>query len=437
MKARSNGTGSARWMAAAREVIPGGVNSPVRAFVAVGGEPFVVDRGEGCRLHDVDGNVYVDYVGSWGPLILGHAHPQVLEAIAAAAARGTSYGAPSIGEVKLAREITRLLPSVEKVRLVNSGTEATMSAIRLARGATGRNGVVKCEGCYHGHVDALLVAAGSGAATLGVPSSSGVPGSVVEQTFIVPFNDAPALARVLDAHGEEIACVIVEPVAGNMGCVPPGETYLDDVRRLTRKHGVLLILDEVMTGFRVAAGGAQERFGIEADLTTLGKIVGGGLPVGAYGGPADLMNHIAPDGPVYQAGTLSGNPLAVAAGQATLDVLAAGRRQGRDPYERLERAGARLAAGLAEAAARAGVPIRVNRVGSMWTVFFTAKPVVDFASASAADPDRFGRYFRGMLDRGIFLPPSPFETCFISLAHTDADIDRTIEAAGDVFSGLE
>ena len=420
---------SARLFEEARGLIPGGVNSPVRAFAAVGGEPFFVERGRGCRIVDVDGNEYIDYVGSWGPLILGHAAPQVLAAVREAATRGTSYGAPTAAEVELAREIRRRFPSLEKVRLVSSGTEATMSAVRLARGATGREGVIKCGGCYHGHVDALLVAAGSGLATLGIPSSSGVPRGAVEKTFVIPFNDAGALAVLLEERGKEIACFLLEPVAGNMGCVPPTEGYLHEVRRLTEQHGVLLILDEVMTGFRIAPGGAQERYGVRPDLTTLGKIVGGGLPVGAYGGRADLMRQVAPEGAVYQAGTLSGNPLAVAAGLATLRALAEEEDRGRDPYGRLERAGARLAVGLVAAADRAGLPVRVNRVGSMLTVFFVDQPVTDFASARKSSTERFARYFRGMLERGIFLPPSQFEASFISLAHTDEAIDRTLVAA--------
>lgn len=388
-----------------------------------------MQQGRGAVLVDVDGNRYIDYVGSWGPLILGHAHPAVISAVEEALRRGSSFGAATEGEILLSQEIRKAFPGMEKVRLVSSGTEAAMSAIRLARGATGRNGLVKCDGCYHGHVDALLVAAGSGAATLGLPGSAGVPRAVVEKTLVVPFNDPGALEELLRARGEEIACFIVEPVAGNMGCIPPDPGYLQSVRRLTEQHGVLLILDEVMTGFRVAAGGAQQRYGVTADLTTLGKIIGGGLPVGAYGGTSSLMDQVAPEGPVYQAGTLSGNPLAVAAGRATLAALQAGSDA---PYRLLEQTTSQLADGLRRAAAAAGVPVQVNQVGSMFTLFFAQAPVRDFTSAKRSDTGRFARFFHGMLERGVALPPSQFESAFVSLAHTAADIERTLEAAQDV-----
>jgi glutamate-1-semialdehyde 2,1-aminomutase len=420
----------------ARQLIPGGVNSPVRAFAAVGGEPFFTERASGCRLTDVDGNEYIDYIGSWGPMILGHAHPRVTEAVQEAMSRGSSFGTATGPEVELAREICALYPSIERVRLVSSGTEATMSAIRLARGATGRSGIVKCDGCYHGHVDALLVAAGSGAATLGIPGSAGVPESVVQSTHVVPFSDAAAVGALFEEKGNEIACLILEPVCGNMGCVPPAEGYLQEIRALTEKHGVLLILDEVMTGFRVGPGGAQERFGVTPDLTTLGKIVGGGLPVGAYGGRADLMKQVAPEGPVYQAGTLSGNPLAVAAGLTTLQILREEAEAGHDPYARLEESGALLAEGLAGAAQAAGVPHRINRVGAMLTLFFTDRPVTDFSMAKTCDTERFGAFFRGLVQNGVAWPPSQFEAAFVSLAHTPEEIGRTVEAARKALAAL-
>jgi glutamate-1-semialdehyde 2,1-aminomutase len=408
----------------AQEVIPGGVNSPVRAFRAVGGQPLFIERGEGARIWDADGREYIDYVGSWGPLIFGHRPPEVIKALEEVLKIGTSFGAPTEREVELAELITKFLPSVEKVRLVNSGTEATMSAIRLARGFTGRDRILKFDGCYHGHGDSLLVKAGSGVATLGLPDSPGIPGSLAELTTVLPFNDFAALNSEFERHGKDIACVIVEPVAGNMGCVPPRAGYLELLRDLTRRSGTVLIFDEVMTGFRIAPGGAQQRYGIQPDLTTMGKIIGGGLPVGAYGGRAEIMNRIAPAGPVYQAGTLSGNPLAVAAGLATL------RRLEKDnPYGQLETLGGRLERGLIEAAAKSGVPARVNRVGSMFTFFFTAQDVMDFQSAKTSDTRLFSRFFHAMLKQGIYLPPSQFEAAFISAAHTAADIDRTIEAA--------
>jgi glutamate-1-semialdehyde 2,1-aminomutase len=405
--------------AAAQRVIPGGVNSPVRAFRGVGGTPFFVARAEGARLVDVDGRSYLDFLGSWGPLILGHAAPAVVEAVAEAAQRGTSYGAPTAGEVEMAEVISAAVPSMEMVRLVSSGTEAAMSAIRLARGATGRDVIVKFDGCYHGHADSLLVKAGSGGATFGVPDSLGVPAALAALTLTAPFNDLEALRRLFSARGGEIAAVIVEPVAGNMGVVPPAPGFLAGLRELCRTHGALLIFDEVITGFRVARGGAQARYGVRPDLTCLGKIIGGGLPVGAYGGSRALMERVAPLGGVYQAGTLSGNPLAVAAGLATIRAL-------EDPavYDRLERLGRMLERGIAEAAAGAGVPLTVNRVGSMLTAFFTEGPVTDFASAKRADTARYARFFHAMLEQGVFLAASQFEAAFVSLAHTERDLEE-------------
>jgi len=415
----------------ARLLMPGGVNSPVRAFNAVGGGPIFMARGHGSRIVDVDGNEYIDYLGSWGPLILGHTHDTVVEAITRVARDGTSFGAPTELEAGLAELVTRAFPSIEMVRMVNSGTEATLSALRLARGATGRDLIVKAEGCYHGHVDALLVKAGSGVLTLGIPGSPGVPEAVVKQTLTVPYNDPAALERVFESRGSDIACLILEPVAGNMGVVPPLPGYLQAAREITRKHGALLILDEVMTGFRVALGGAQERFGVAADITTLGKIIGGGLPVGAYGGSADLMRRVAPEGPIYQAGTLSGNPLAMAAGIETLGHL---MRPGF--YETLETLSARLEAGLAAAARDAGVPVALNRVGSMMCGFFTTTPVTDFATALTSDTDRYGRYFNGMLARGVSLAPSQYEALFVSSAHSERDIDETVAAARESLADL-
>jgi glutamate-1-semialdehyde 2,1-aminomutase len=409
----------------AQQVIPGGVNSPVRAFRAVGGRPIFIQRGDGAHIWDADGREYIDYVGSWGPLIFGHRPADVVLALREALETGTSFGAPTAGEVELAELIGQLVPSVEKVRLVNSGTEATLSAIRLARGFTGRNRIVKFDGCYHGHGDSLLVKAGSGVATLGLPDSPGVPACLAELTTVLPFNDPARLAKELAGpQGKEIACVIVEPVVGNMGCVAPRGDFLGILRDLTKSAGAILIFDEVMTGFRVALGGAQEKYGIRPDLTTMGKIIGGGLPVGAYGGRAEIMDHVAPAGPVYQAGTLSGNPLAVAAGLATLR-----RLQKEQPYGELESAGIRLEGGLLDSARKAGVAARVNRVGSMFTMFFTERDVFDFDTAKTCDLQQFNRFFHAMLDQGIYLPPSQFEAAFISAAHSEADIDHTIEAA--------
>jgi glutamate-1-semialdehyde 2,1-aminomutase len=414
---------SEKLFARAVELMPGGVNSPVRAFRGVGGSPRFIASARGATMTDVDGREYIDYVGSWGPMILGHADDEVIDALKDALARGTSYGAPTELEVEMAEEVIDAVPSVEMVRMVNSGTEATMSALRLARGFTGRNKIVKFEGCYHGHGDSLLVKAGSGVATLGLPDSPGVPAQVAENTITAPFNDTDALDQIFAEHGD-VAAVIVEPVVGNMGCVPPREGYLQHLRDATKKHGALLIFDEVMTGFRLARGGAQELYGVTPDLTTLGKIIGGGLPVGAYGGRRDIMEKIAPAGPVYQAGTLSGNPLAMTAGLVTL-------RRLRDPkvYEQLERAGQRLCDGLTAAAREAGVETVTNRVGSMFTCFFTDEPVADWSSASRANRTRYGQFFHAMLKEGVYLAPSQFEAAFIGAAHTDDLLDRTVEAA--------
>jgi glutamate-1-semialdehyde 2,1-aminomutase len=404
-------------------VIPGGVNSPVRAFRSVGGTPPFIARGEGSHIFDVDGNEYIDYVGSWGPLLLGHRHPAIVEAVERALACGTSFGAPTEREVELAEAIRDAVPSMEMVRLVNSGTEATMSAIRLARAFTGREVTVKFEGCYHGHVDSLLVKAGSGVATLGIPDTAGVPKHFADTTIAIPFNSAETVDQAFQAHGHRIAAVIVEPVVGNAGCVPPAPGFLDALREITARHGALLIFDEVMTGFRVAFGGAQQLYEIRPDLTTLGKVIGGGLPIGAYGGRAEIMARIAPSGPVYQAGTLSGNPLAVAAGLAMLRYLKAHP----EVYTQLESRAARLAAA-------APGDIAVNRVGSMFTFFFTKGPVTDYESAKRSDTTRFAKYFQWMLERGIYLAPSQFEAAFVSAAHSDEDIGKTVEAARGFFS---
>ncbi|MEW6446754.1 MAG: glutamate-1-semialdehyde 2,1-aminomutase [Bacillota bacterium] len=415
----------------AQRYLPGGVNSPVRAFKSVGGNPVFIEKAAGAKVFDVDGNVYTDYVCSWGPLILGHAHPAVVEAVRAAAERGTSYGAPTAREVELARKIVAAVPAVEMVRLVNSGTEATMSAIRVARAYTGRAKILKFEGCYHGHGDAFLIKAGSGALTLGVPTSPGVPASVAGDTITAPYNDLETVGRIFELEGKQIAAVILEPVAGNMGVVPPASGFLEGLRALCSEHGALLIFDEVITGFRVGYGGAQELYGVTPDLTCLGKIIGGGLPVGAYGGRREIMELVAPRGPVYQAGTLSGNPLAVAAGIATLDLL-------NEPgtYDRLDQLAGRLAAGLEEAAAETGIPVTVNRVGSMLTMFFAPGPVQDFAGATSADTAKFAEFFREMLKAGVYLPPSQFEALFVSLAHTPADIDETIAVAADCLKSI-
>lgn len=408
----------------AARVIPGGVNSPVRAFRAVGRAPLFVREASGATLTDADGNAFIDYVGSWGPMIAGHAHPRILDAIREAATRGTSYGAPTEIEIELAEEIIRAFPSIERVRLTSSGTEAAMSALRLARGFTGRDRILKFEGCYHGHSDSLLVKAGSGLATFGTPDSAGVPADFARNTIVIPYNDDAALRQTFAEQGSAIACVIIEPIAGNMGCVPPRAGYLETLRAMTEKHGTLLIFDEVISGFRVAYGGAQELYGVQADLTCLGKIIGGGLPVGAFGGRADVMQAIAPLGPVYQAGTLSGNPLAVSAGLAMLKLL-----QEMNPYADLERRSAMLERGLRDAAAELGVPATVNRVGSMLTAFFTGEPVREWDTAKLADTARYARFFRAMLEAGVYLAPSQFECAFVSAAHTDEMIEQTIAAA--------
>ena len=410
----------------AREKIPGGVNSPARAFRAVGGEPVFIESGSGPHLHDADGHSYIDYIGSWGPLILGHGHPEVTQALHNVIETGTSFGAPTEREVEMAELICELAPSIEMVRLVNSGTEATMSAIRVARGFTGRDLVVKFAGCYHGHVDSLLVKAGSGVATLGISDSGGVPAAFSSTTIPLAFNSFAALEECFANHGGKIACVIVEPVVGNMGCVPPRPGYLEALREITARHGALLIFDEVMTGFRVSLGGAQGLYGIEPDLTTLGKVIGGGLPIGAYGGRRDVMSKVAPLGQVYQAGTLSGNPLAVAGGLATLKVL----KKSPELYEQMEEKSGRLVEGVERAAKDAGVAMTVNRVGSMFTFFFNDGPVTDWESSSKSDTERFAFFFRGMLDLGCYLPCSQFEAAFLSAAHTDEDVAGTIEAAG-------
>src|SRR5467141_179680 len=409
--------------------IPGGVNSPVRAFRGVGGEPFFVARGEGARIWDVDGRSYLDFLGSWGPLILGHAAPPVVAAIVEAAARGTSYGAPTGLEVDMAEAITAAYPSIELVRLVSSGTEAEMSAIRLARGATGRPFLVKFDGCYHGHADSLLVKAGSGGATFSIPDSAGVPAPLAQLTLTAAFNDLDGVRSIFRERGREIAAVIVEPVAGNMGVVPPRPGFLEGLREITQAHDAVLIFDEVITGFRVAYGGAQELYGVRPDLTCLGKVIGGGLPVGAYGGRRDVMDHVAPLGGVYQAGTLSGNPLAVAAGLAALRALASP-----EVYARLEESGARLEAGLVDGAKAAGLPLTVNRVGSMLTAFFTDSPVTDYASAKRSDTARYGRFFHAMLDGGVFLAASQFEAAFVGLAHDASDLDEAERVARQAFA---
>jgi glutamate-1-semialdehyde 2,1-aminomutase len=414
---------------AAERVIPGGVNSPVRAFRGVGGQPLFIARGEGSKITDVDGKTYIDFVGSWGPLILGHAPAAVVEAVTEAARRGTSYGAPTELEVRLAEAIAAAYPSMEMVRLVSSGTEAAMSALRLARGATDRNVIVKFDGGYHGHADSLLVKTGSGGATLGIPDSGGVPAPLAALTATLEFNDIDGVRELFRRRGGEIAAVIVEPVAGNMGVVPPAPGFLEALREATGASGALLIFDEVITGFRIAYGGAQERYGVRPDLTCLGKIIGGGLPVGAYGGRREIMQNIAPLGGVYQAGTLSGNPLAVSAGLATLAALRTG-----DVYDRLERLGAAAEQGLRDAARKAGVPLTVNRVGSMMTGFFCEGPVTDYASARRADRERYAKFFHAMLARGVYMAPSQFEAAFVSLAHSDADLEHAARAAAEALS---
>jgi glutamate-1-semialdehyde 2,1-aminomutase len=416
--------------AQAQKVIPGGVNSPVRAFLSVGGTPLFIREATGAKVVDTDGNEYIDYVASWGPMILGHGHPEVVAAIRDAAGRGTSYGAPTALEIGMAERLVSAFPSIEMVRMVSSGTEATMTAIRLARGFTGREKIVKFTGCYHGHADSLLVKAGSGVATLGIPGSPGVPKALAELTIPLPFNDAGQVRNAMARHGEEIACIIVEPVAGNMGVVPPCPGFLETLREVTRAHGALLIFDEVITGFRLAYGGWQTLTGMVPDLTCLGKIIGGGLPVGALGGRREIMEHLAPTGPVYQAGTLSGNPLAMSAGIATLDIL-----RGKS-YAEIDRKAADLGAGFLELFREKGLPVRINRVGSMFTLFFTADEVVDFETASRSDTALFARFFQGMLKAGINLAPAQFEAGFVSFAHTDDEIARTVDACKKVLKTL-
>jgi len=427
----SSTRGSASLLERASRVMPGGVNSPVRAFKGVGGTPRFVRSASGAYLEDVDGNRLLDYVGSWGVMLLGHAHPVVSEALADAVGRGTSFGTPTEGEVELAETIVSMVPGVEMLRLVNSGTEATMSAVRLARAATGRDRMIKFRGGYHGHGDAFLVDAGSGAATLGVPSSPGVTRGTAADTLVAEFNDLAAVEALFDAHAGEIACVIVEPVAGNMGCIPPVSGFLEGLKAVCEDRGALLIFDEVMTGFRVAPGGAQALYGVVPDLTTLGKVIGGGLPVGAYGGSEALMRRIAPDGPVYQAGTLSGNPLAVAAGLAALRHL---QEHGDDVHAHLERLGRIFDDGFRDVSRRLGIPLRWNRVGGMGSLFFSESPVVDWPTAAASSRDRFDALFHGLLERGVHLPPSPFEAWFWSRAHTPEDVERTVSLVEEILT---
>ncbi len=406
------------------KLLPGGVNSPVRAFRAVGGNPLFIQKAKGSKIFDVDGNSYIDYVLSWGPLILGHAHPKVIKALKTAMEKGTSYGAPTQLEVELAELVLKAYPSMDKVRMVNSGTEATMSAIRVARGFTGRDKIIKFEGCYHGHADGLLVKAGSGATTFGVPDSPGVPKSYAKNTITLPFNDIAALKTVIKNEWKTLACIILEPVVGNIGCVLPKPGFLESLRKLTKQHGIILIFDEVMTGFRLAYGGAQAYFKIKPDMTCLGKVIGGGLPVGAYGGRKDIMSRVSPEGPVYQAGTLSGNPLAMTAGIETLRILSQ-----KDTYKKLERISASLEKGLKDAARRARVNTRFYRAGTMFCTYFTDTNVLDYKTAKTSDTAKFSRFFSGMLKKGVYIAPSQFEAGFTSLAHTQKDIEKTVKAA--------
>jgi glutamate-1-semialdehyde 2,1-aminomutase len=424
-------TTSDQLFAEALKYIPGGVNSPVRAFRAVGGQPFFVNKAKGARVWDVDGNAYIDYVGTWGPAILGHAHPKIIKAVRAAAKNGTSFGIPNPFEVTLAKMICSWVPSVQKVRMCNSGTEATMSAIRLARGFTKRDKIIKFDGCYHGHADSLLVKAGSGALTFGNPDSAGVPAAFTQHTIVLPFNDQEAVTAAFAANKAQVAGIIVEPVPGNAGLYLPKAGYLEFLREITRANGALLLFDEVMTGFRLAKGGAQERFGVTPDLSCFGKVIGGGLPVGAFGGRGEIMDWLAPVGPVYQAGTLSGNPVAMAAGIAALEELAAS-----DAYAKLEQLGAALEAGMMSAAKAAGVPVQFNRCGSMFCGYFTSEPVHNVADAMKSDRERFKKYFHGMLAEGICLAPSQFEAGFLSTAHSEADIRKTVKAAAKVMKGM-
>ena len=414
-----------------QQFIPGGVNSPVRNFSKVGGNPRFIRRGAGSKVYDIDGNQYIDYVASWGPLILGHADPRVIEAIKGTMVNGTSFGAPTTQETELAEIIVNAVPSIEKVRMVSSGTEATMSAIRLARGYTGRDKVIKIEGCYHGHVDSLLAEAGSGVATFGLPECEGIPADFTRHTLVVPFNDANAVRRTIEAHPDQIACLILEPIMGNMGIISPQDGYLNELREITSEHGVVLIFDEVITGFRVAYGGAQSLYGVIPDLTCLGKIIGGGMPVGAYGGKEEIMRHIAPEGDVYQAGTLSGNPLAVSAGIAALKALT-------EPgvYEQLESRASQLADGLQDATERHAIDAFHSRVGSMLMLFFTDAEVTNADGARTSDTERYSRYFGELLERGVYVAPSQFEAGFVSLTHSEADIDATVRAANEALSTL-
>jgi len=426
----NNAKSSEAWRRS-QKFIPGGVNSPVRNFSKVGGNPLFIERGQGAKIYDIDGNEYIDYVASWGPLILGHAHPHILQAIRGAMENGTSFGAPTELETELAEMIVNAVPSIEAVRLVNSGTEATMSAIRVARGYTGQDKIIKIDGCYHGHVDYLLAKAGSGIATFGLSDSAGVPADFARNTLTVPFNDAEVVRQTIEANPDQIACVILEPIMGNMGIIPPQEGYLQALREITAEHGVVLIFDEVITGFRVAYGGAQSLYGVTPDMTCLGKIIGGGMPVGAYGGKKEIMQQVAPEGEVYQAGTLSGNPLAVSAGIATLKTLAEP-----DVYDRLESTAQALAEGLYDATISNGIDAFHSRVGSMLMLYFTGAEVVDADGARTSDVDRFNRYFWGMLERGVYIAPSQFEAGFVSLVHSEADVEGTVRAANEALSRL-